>query len=71
MQLKLEAKQAIDLAFEETLRLSQSAINTGHLLLGVLREGGTATQLLQENGVTLDAARTALEKFSSEGNSEE
>ncbi|MBC8136599.1 MAG: hypothetical protein H8F28_11985 [Fibrella sp.] len=71
MRLKLEAKQAIDLAYEETLRLNQSVINTGHVLLGILREGGTATQILQGVGVTLDAARGALEKFGSEGNSEE
>ncbi|MBC7807961.1 MAG: hypothetical protein H7145_17670 [Akkermansiaceae bacterium] len=70
-QLKLEAKRAIDLAYDETLHLGQSVINTGHILLGILREGGIAAQVLQRNGVALDSARTALRKFDSEGNSEE
>lgn len=41
-------------------------INTGYLLLGILREGGTAAQILQTHGITLDAARITMQQLGSE-----
>lgn len=47
-----KAERAIDLAGEEAERLEHNYLNTGHLLLGILRiEDGIALQLLTTLGV--------------------
>jgi len=51
MQLTSEAKQAIDLAFDEGKRLKDDWIGTEHLLLGLAREpGGLASRVLKRLG---------------------
>ncbi len=51
MQLTIEAKQAIDHAFQEGRRLNDEWIGTEHLLLGLARDtGGPAASVLNRLG---------------------
>lgn len=61
MALSNPAKRVIDLSFEEA-KLFNQPIGTACILLGVLREGGDAAQVLQKNGVTLEAARAIVKE---------
>src|SRR5581483_44750 len=55
------AKKVLELALREAVRLGHDRIGTGHLLLGLLREGnGLAVELLTARGVDLDAVRRAV-----------
>lgn len=61
MTLTPRAKKIIDLAYDEAQNLHHNYMGTEHLLLGLLREGdGLACHVLQESGVTLEAARKAF-----------
>lgn len=71
IKLSTRGKRAIDIGYEEARLQSSEKINTGHLLLGILREGGGAAQLLQKNGVTLDETRTTVKEAGSESDSKE
>ncbi len=52
------AKKALELSLREALHLKSGEIGTGHLLLGLLREGeGLAAGMLVESRVDLDALR--------------
>ncbi|GAB2859157.1 hypothetical protein GCM10027176_71950 [Actinoallomurus bryophytorum] len=52
------AKKALELSLREALRLGHKYIGTGHILLGILREGeGLAAQVLATTGVDLDDLR--------------
>lgn len=54
-------KRALELALEEAQRAGHAHLATGHLLLGLVREGdGIAAQALGRLGVTLDTARTVV-----------
>jgi len=57
-----DAKQALELALREAVRLKQRTIHSGHLLLGVLRAQGPGRALLLHTGVDTEALRTALEE---------
>jgi len=53
-------ERALELAAGEAKQLGHPSVGTGHLLLGLLREGeGLAGQALAAAGVTLDRAREA------------
>ena len=53
------AKNVLELAADEARRLNHDSIGTGHLLLGVVREGdGIAARVLQSLGVNLEKVRT-------------
>jgi ATP-dependent Clp protease ATP-binding subunit ClpA len=55
------AREAIQFAREEAVRLGQPAVGTEHILLGILRcQENPAVQALGAVGVTLDAARDCL-----------
>ncbi len=71
MRVSKRAKWVIDLTSEEAGAQKKREINTGHLLLGLLREGGTAAQILQNNGVTLEVAREAVKQSVSENTIED
>lgn len=59
--LSLQANRALNYALEESARLGHRTIETSHLFLGLLREHDSLTaQLLQEHGVTLEAARAQM-----------
>jgi ATP-dependent Clp protease ATP-binding subunit ClpA len=52
------AKKSLELSLRESLRLSDGYIGTGHVLLGLIREGdGVAFQMLGKLGVDLDDLR--------------
>ena len=54
-------KRVLGLTLEEAREIGHKHIGTGHLLLGLLREGeGIAAQVLTRLGVTLDKARPAV-----------
>lgn len=55
------------LAQEEARKLRRSYIGTGMLLLGVIAEGGTASRILEEFGVTLDTAREEIQALMGPG----
>ncbi|GLY73575.1 hypothetical protein Airi01_018420 [Actinoallomurus iriomotensis] len=52
------AKKVLELSLREALRLGHNHLGTGHLLLGLIREGeGLAARVLVESGVELTALR--------------
>ena len=56
------SKKVLELALREALRANSSGINSGHLLLGLLREGeGLACQILADSGVDLAQLRARTE----------
>jgi diadenosine tetraphosphate (Ap4A) HIT family hydrolase len=51
-------KKVIELAIDESRKLGHSHVGTEHLLLGIVREGGSvATGILESLGVSLEKAR--------------
>ncbi len=58
LPLTKDAKKALELSLREAVHLKSGEIGTGHLLLGLLREGeGLAVRLLVESRIDLDALR--------------
>jgi uncharacterized protein (TIGR02246 family) len=56
-----DCRKLLKFAVEESERLAQRHVETGHLLLGILRvEGSLASRLLRERGVTPEAVREQL-----------
>jgi len=65
LPLSLECKRILAYAAEETERLNHRLISGEHLLLGILREGGSvAAQILYERGLVLRAVREQLARRS-------
>ncbi len=60
MFISPKAKKAMDLAFEETQTLGDDVIGTEHLLLGILKEGGTGGLVLKDLGLTPEKIYQAL-----------
>ena len=61
------AKKALELSLREALGLGHSFIGTGHLLLGLIREGaGVAAQVLFASGTELEAVRAKVVEILSE-----
>jgi ATP-dependent Clp protease ATP-binding subunit ClpC len=52
-----EAKKVLELSLREASQLGHNYIGTEHILLGLIREGGGAAQLLAAAGVDHDRAR--------------
>lgn len=48
------AKKVLELAVREAGGLGSASINSAHLLLGVIREGGAGARLIRNNGTDLD-----------------
>ncbi len=58
------ARQIINYAHEEAIKLNHNQVDTEHLLLGLVREGqGTAAEALQELGVGLDSLEMEVKKM--------
>jgi len=54
-------KRAVDIAFEEALRLKDEYVSTEHLLIGIAEvKEGSAAQILKNNGVTKDSIYAVL-----------
>lgn len=63
-----KAIKAIMLAQEEARRLGHNFVGTEQILLGLIGEGtGVAAKVLTELGVTLQDARTEVEKIIGRG----
>ena len=63
MPLTEDCKKLLKFAAEESERLAQRHVETGHLLLGILRvEGSLAARLLRERGVKPEAIHEQLAK---------
>jgi ATP-dependent Clp protease ATP-binding subunit ClpC len=63
-----QSHRAVVLAQEEARRLNHDHVGTEHLLAGLLREErGTAAQVLESSGVTLDAVRGQIEALAGPG----
>jgi hypothetical protein len=62
------ARRAVVLAQEEAMRLRHDHLGPEHLFLGLLAEGGgIAAQALGSAGITLEAARAAVEQLTGRG----
>lgn len=58
IELTPRARKVLGLALEEANRLEHPFVGTGHLLLGLLREGnGIAVGILESRGLTVDELR--------------
>lgn len=57
-----EAKQALELALREAIRLDQRSIGPEHVLLGLLRLDATSTQLLHAQGIDPRRLRSEVER---------
>ena len=64
------ARLVFHYAREEGSRLGHSMIGPEHLLLGLMREGGTAARILQEYGASLEAMRRMVEELVGRGEGE-
>ena len=54
----------IEISFEEAQRMGHNYVGTEHLLLGLLMEGeGIAAHVLDDLGVSLEAARREIERL--------
>ena len=61
------ARMVFHYAREEGSKLGHSMIGPEHLLLGLMREGGTASRVLSEFGATLDGFRSQVEDMVGRG----
>jgi Clp amino terminal domain, pathogenicity island component len=62
------ADRVLDLAWEEADLLGHRYLGPEHVVLGVLREGGSgASQILEAHGVNLAAARVELRRLAERG----
>jgi hypothetical protein len=67
--LSTDCRVVLNTAEKTSERLGQSGIDTGHILIGILRvEGSIAAQVLMERGVTPGAVQEQFGKGSSEDN---
>jgi len=56
------AKRVVDLANDESRRLSHPQVSTSHILLAILRERGLGARTLELLGVSLDELRSRVEQ---------
>ena len=61
------ARLVFHFAREEGSKLGHAMIGPEHLLLGLMREGGTASKVLTEFGASLDGIRTQVEQMVGRG----
>jgi len=70
-RLSREAGQALDLARDEARRLRHRKVRTEHLLLGILGcELGLGAKVLRTQGLSLEEARSAVERIAGRGEEE-
>ena len=63
-----QADRVLDLARDEAEGFGHRYLGPEHLVLGVLRDGGSgASQILEANGVNLTAARAELRRLAGRG----
>ena len=64
LPLSHASKRVLAYGAEEAERMNHSHIGTEHLLLGLLREPGLASRILESRGVTIESAREQIAKSS-------
>ena len=62
-----EAKRVLAYAVEESERLRSEKLDTGHLLLGILREESSLSVILRRYGFELESVRSGIAKNPSAG----
>jgi hypothetical protein len=68
LQRSEQARRILDLAWEEAEGFGHRYLGPEHLVLGVLRDGGSgASQVLEAFGVTLGSARAELRRLADRG----
>ncbi len=70
LPLSHASKRVLAYGAEESQRLQQGNVNPGHLLLGLLREGGPETACLKAHGIELEGLRADLARTPAESGSE-
>jgi ATP-dependent Clp protease ATP-binding subunit ClpC len=60
------AKKTLELALREALALKHNYIGTEHILLGLLRAGGVAVEVLAERGATAEQIRPTVMRLLAE-----
>ncbi|MGB9598088.1 MAG: Clp protease N-terminal domain-containing protein [Candidatus Poribacteria bacterium] len=64
MRYSERARMAIRYATQEATRLKHDQVSTGHLLLGLIRQGeGTAIDILKDSAINIDDMRSELESI--------
>jgi ATP-dependent Clp protease ATP-binding subunit ClpA len=67
LPLTKQAKKGLELSLREALHLKSGEIGTGHLLLGLIREGeGLAVRLIVESRIDLDVLRDEVTQLMAE-----
>ena len=57
-----KARNALTLAEKAARRMHNGYIGTEHILLGILKEGGYASQVLNNRMITLDKVKKMIEE---------
>ena len=66
------AKRVLELALDETRRLSHKYVGTEHILLGVFREGeGVGAQILRRLGLDIETVRMRLNQILNENSQQQ
>ncbi|HCU23017.1 MAG TPA: ATP-dependent Clp protease ATP-binding subunit ClpC [Candidatus Atribacteria bacterium] len=66
------AKRVLELALDETRRLSHKYVGTEHILLGVIREGdGVGAQILRRLGLDIETVRMRLNQILNENSQQQ
>ncbi len=58
------ARHVLSLAQESAEEMSHAFIGTEHLLIGLIQEGGTASQVLRDLGIKVERVQTLVERMS-------
>jgi ATP-dependent Clp protease ATP-binding subunit ClpA len=67
LPLTKRAKKVLELSLREAVHLKSAEINTGHLLLGLLRDGeGLGAELLADCGLDVDVLRAETAKLTAD-----
>jgi ATP-dependent Clp protease ATP-binding subunit ClpA len=64
LPLTKRAKKVLELSLREAVRVKSAEINSGHLLMGLLRDGeGLGAELLRDGGLDVDGLRAETAKL--------
>jgi len=61
--LSRDAKRAIDATYQEAMDMKDKIIDTEHLLIGLVAQGGAATKILANLGANLEKVRKAVHEL--------
>ena len=65
-------KRIIEMAFDEAFHEKSHVVETGHILVAILREGnGVAAHVLDDRGISLEKVRDEIGRLKAEGGAQE